>query len=152
MRITRAVVIGACTALLGVAAVIPAHADDPVNDNNPDRQYFGFIAPAAGQSVFYQYKGQQNPDWASLCLRWRSGANTGQPANSRDGLLMWNSYVRNWTAPGISGKPFRQWSIKAALYSGSDCSGQQIGAEKVPPAPRPRETGNPDNVYWIDFR
>lgn len=151
-RVTRAAVIGACTALLGLVAVVPAHADDPVNDNNPDRQYFGFVAPVAGQSVLYQSKAALNPDWNRLCLRWRSGVNTGQPVSTRDGLLMWNSYVRGWTAPGISGKPFRQWAMKATLYSGSECNGQQIGEEKVPPAPRPADTGNPDNVYWIDFR
>lgn len=99
---------GACAALLGLVTVVPAHAGDPVSENHPDRQYFGFIAPAEGQSVnFLEYQESQDL-WSPLCFRWASGTNTGQPASTRSGMVIWNAYHRRYTDPNVLGKPFRQ--------------------------------------------
>jgi len=132
----------ACAAVASIAFAGSAHAADD------GREYIGFVAPTAGQSVYFQYKGSQNPEWADACFRWPGGVNHGDPASALNGLEAWSSYSRAWVKAGIWSKPFREWSIQAQLYSGGHCDGAKVGQMKKPPT-RPNDGSE---VYWIDFR
>lgn len=44
--------------------------------------------------------------------------------------------------------PFREWSIRADLYSGGHCDGAKVGPRKESPI-RPNDGSQ---VYWINFQ
>ncbi|GHH88845.1 hypothetical protein [Streptomyces capitiformicae] len=131
-----------CAAVASISLAGSAHAADD------GRQYVGFIAPPTGQSILFQYKGSQNPDWASACFRWPGGVNRGEPASALNGLEAWNAYRQAWENAGIWSKPFRKWSIRAELYSGGHCDGAKVGLRKESPF----RSNDGSQVYWIDFR
>lgn len=91
-------------------------------------QYVGFIAPTTGQSVLMETRAAGSTGaWSSHRFRWQGGTHVGEPTSALSGMEAWNDCLRGGEGAGTWSEPHLAWSVKAALYTGGKCGGDQVG-------------------------